>query len=350
MFSNLFSRSQPKNLLAKVQRLPQTDEVWEGSCFPARFWIHPKRKPAYRPHVFFLVSDRDQIVTVDLSDEPLTPDQVWHMLLKAMHKPGKGAGPKRRPRLLAFADEELVEHLAPLLSEIDVQCVYQEELPSLTPALRGLERFWQEGHPSPPRLLGIEGISTPLLGNIFAYAADFYDLKPWQKVSYEVPIKVRVPANANPRYVIVMGTAGESFGLMVYERLEELFHLLSGKDPRQYKSQMTWVSLTYDVVSSLAFEDLEAIETYQWSVASEQAYPSIVRFTTLPAIFPPNRQDLIWLEGAFPILIDYFSHHLALDDQGFVKPFEYTLSVETLNGPEQAYLGIPVNGRGRIQA
>jgi hypothetical protein len=147
-----------------------------------------------------------------------------------------------------------------------------------------------------------------------------------------------------------MGTLGESFGLAAYERLGELYYLLSGNDPRQYQSQMTWVALTYDAIFSMAFADLEAIKTYQWPIANEQAYPSIVRFVSLPAIFPPNRQDLIWLEGAFPILIDYFSHHLALDSQGFVKPFEYTLTVETLNGPEQAYLGIPVNERGRIRA
>jgi hypothetical protein len=59
--------------------------------------------------------------------------------------------------------------------------------------------------------------------------------------------------------VIVMGTAGESFGLAVYDRLEELYHFLSGNDPRQYKSQMSWVALIYDAVFSMAFADLEAI-------------------------------------------------------------------------------------------
>ena len=80
MFTKLFSNRQPKDLLTKVQRLPQTDEVWEGSRFLARLWIHPKRKPAYRPYAFLLVSDRDQIMTIDLADDLPTNEQIWQSL------------------------------------------------------------------------------------------------------------------------------------------------------------------------------------------------------------------------------------------------------------------------------
>ena len=350
MFNKLFSRIQPKDRLDKIRRLKQTDEVWQCGWHLERTWITPKKDIPYRPYFFYVVSELDKIMGTNITREPPTADEAWEALLKAMRRPGVGIGGKRRPRLIVMNDEDLLQVLKPRLAEIEVACEYQEELPFVDAVSEAMLDHFNRDLTEPPSWTSVHGISTPLLGNIFELAAEFYRLAPWEMIPYEVPIKVRFPANKSPRYLVVMGTAGTNFGLSVHDRFGELRQFLAGKDPREIGGSMTWVTLSYDTGVFLSFDDLEAIERYKWPVVNEYAYPGILRIIASPLmVIAPSNRDLLWLEGALPILIDYFKHHFQLDEQGKVIPFEQTMTVETLNGPEEAYLGIPLDQRGRVR-
>ena len=333
-----------KDPLKKIRRIKQTDEVWEGTARLARMWITPKNADPYRPYHLMFVSDTDRVVLTRIKNAPPTADQVCEALFKAMRRPGLGAGRKRRPRVLALDDKELVQAITLRLAEIGVLCEYRGELPFATSALQELEQHVNRKFPAPPSLRSIQGVTIPLLESIFISAAAFYHLAPWEQLQDETPIEIRYPADAVSRFVVVMGTAGESFGISVNDTLADLKRMFTAASPQQLINEISWFTLTYDVAPYFSFDDLDTIARYGWPVVNEHAYPSMARVGGPTAEFYlPTRKDLFWIEGVLPALTELFQNRLKLDRRGNVRPAECTLTVPTLNGPTQVYLRMPIS-------
>lgn len=331
-----------KDALEKIRRLEQTDEVWEGTTRLARIWITPKKASPYRPYHLIFVSDTDRVTLANVKDAPPTPDQVCEALFKAMRRPGLGAGRKRRPRVLALDDKELVQAITPRLAKIDILCEYRDELPFLTNALQELERHVNRKFPALPSLLSVPGVTIPLLGNIFTTAADFYRLAPWEQLQNETPIEIRYPANAASRFVVVIGAAGGTFGISINDTRDDLNRMFTSSSPDQLVNEISWFALTYDVPLFLSFDDLDAISRHNWPIVNKHAFPSMSRIGPTAEFHLPTRQDLLWLEGALPALIQFFKNHLKLDRRGNAHPTKCTLTVPTLNGRIPVYLRIPI--------
>jgi hypothetical protein len=327
----------------KIRRLKQTNEVWEGTTRLARFWVTPKNEAPYRPYYLQFVSDCGKVVCTGVKEAHPTPDQVWENLLKTMHRPALGAGRKRRPDTVALDDEQLVQALALRLSKLGIECQYQRQLPYLEAALEGLEKRLNRGFPEVPCLFSIPDVTVPLLERIFTAAAEFYRLEPWKKLPYEVPMEIRYPPDADPRYAVVIGTEGESLGLSVNDNWEDLQTMYAELSPDELIGKISWFALTYEIPIALAFDDLDVIERFDWPIPNESAYPSIARVGSTPDLLPPTRQDLFWLEGVLPVLSEFFKNHLDLDGFGHVRPSKYTFSTQTINGPAEVSLQIPAD-------
>ncbi|MFQ5615461.1 MAG: calcium-binding protein [Anaerolineales bacterium] len=327
--------------LHRIRQLKQVDEIWEVATRLMRTWITPKDADPYRPYQITFVTDRGKIVRSRLNEMAHTPDQLWDELCRAMRRPGLGAGRKRRPKIIALNDRELVRALTPRLAEIGIQCEYRRDLPHLEDAIQETEKFLNRKSPEAPSMLSVPGVTVPLLGHIFTAAVEFYHLAPWEMLSYEVPIEIRYPANAQPRYVVVMGAAGEAFGISVNDSLSDLQRMFSGIHPEQLTREISWFTLTYDIPLHLAFDDLDAIIRYGWPVANKQAYPAIVRVGPTPDFHPPTKKDVFWVAGALPALTVFFQKHLKLNHMGIVHPTECTIAVQTLSSLEQVYVRIP---------
>jgi len=333
-----------KDPLEKIRRIKQTDEVWEGTTRLARMWVTPKNADPYRPYHLMFVSDTDQVVLTRIKNAPPTADQVCEALFKAMRRPGLGAGGKRRPRILALDNKELVQAITPRLAKIGVLCEYRRDHPFAAQALQELEQHVNRKFPALPSLRSIRGVTIPLLESIFTSAAAFYRLAPWEKLQYETPIEIRFPAGAASRFVVVMGTAGESFGISVNDTQADLKRMFTAASPLQLINEISWFTLTYDVAPYFSFDDLDTIARYDWPVVNEHAYPSMARVGgPTDEFYLPTRKDLFWVEGALPALTELFQNHLKLDRRGDVRPTECTLTVPTLNGPTQVYLRMPVS-------
>jgi len=332
----------PKDPLEKIRQLKQTDEVWEGTTRLARMWITPKNASPYRPYHLMFVSDTDRVVLTKLEDAPPTPNQVLDAFFKTMRRPALGAGRKRRPQVLALDDQEMVQVLTPRLAEISVQCEYRRELPFATYALQELERHVNRKFPAPPSLLSISGVTIPLLGNIFSAAADFYRLSPWKKLRDEIPIEIRYPPDAAPRYAVIMGAAGESFGISVNDSRSDLKRMFTSIAPLQLANEISWLTLTYEIPLFFSFDDLDAISRYNWPVVNERAYPSVARVGPDADFHLPTRQDMLWMEAALPALAEFCKNHLRLNHRGRVQATKCNLTVPTLNGSAQVALRIPV--------
>jgi len=126
----------------------------------------------------------------------------------------------------------------------------------------------------PPVLLSVAGVTPQLLQGLFAAAADFFEIQPWKILKGEKVIEVWSP---EARLVVVMGAAGQSFGISVYDSSADLQRMYQAQDPLEAAGALCWLALTYETAEYLDQGDLGAIRRYGWRVAGEIAYPSIAR-------------------------------------------------------------------------
>lgn len=168
----------------------------------------------------------------------------------------------------------------------------------------------------PPSLFDVPGVSTCLLARLFAAAAEFYRQAPWQLMIAETPLEVRVDPEPEARIVVIIGAAGEAFGLTVHEDHADFQRLYAATDPLELVQGASWLALSYEASRYLAQADRQAIARHGWQVAAQEAYPSIVRVGAPgPELHPPSLDDLYWLEAVLPALGAYFSQAAQGDDK-----------------------------------
>jgi len=336
-------KTRAKISLEKVRRLRQTDEIWEGTARRAPVWITPRRKAPYRPYVImFVTRKRVAILGTDMGDDKPTPDKVLNVLIKAMRHPAPGAGRPRRPSLIYLDNEELVEALAPQLSEIDVRCQYLSNLRLMGQVLRDMERHMTGREPL-PGLLKTPGVTPHMVGGLFEAAAFYYERAPWRWLDDSHPIEVRYPPSSRTRYAVVMGQAGETFGLARYDSAKELKMIYSGLPPRRLMGKMTWISLLFGEVTEVPFDDLDDMEEYGWPVAGEHAYPIPLRVTRSGKPVRPGKSELLWFEAVLLALPTFLREHLRAH-RGRPRPAEATLTVWAADGPTEIFLRYPATG------
>jgi hypothetical protein len=191
----------------------------------------------------------------------------------------------------------------------------------------------------PPGLLSVAGVTPPLLDGLFAAAADFYEIQPWKLLKGEKVIQVSAP---DARMVVVMGAAGQSFGISVYDSPADLQRMFQASDPLDAAGALCWLALTYESEEYVDQTDLKAIHESGWRVAGDAAYPAIVRIGSPgPDLQPPTLQDLQWLEGCLRALCRLFTAHLAFDEQGELRPVDLTIPVKTHAGLVETRLRLP---------
>ncbi len=331
-----------KTSFEKIRRLKQKEDVWEVAARLSRTWVESDDGVPYRPWYVMVVSEDNKVVYNGIFEQRPGVDEIREELFKAMLRPMLGAGGKHRPRKVVFDDEYLSDELAAVLTEAGVESGYRRDLICLNGALSELEKMLNRGYPEPDSLLSISGITVPLLGNIFNAAADFYHVAPWKKLPYEVAIAIRFPVDSSPRYAVVMGDAGESFGLFVSNNLGGLQRIFNQFDPQGLASEINFLSLSYDTAVYFSFDDLDAIKRYHWPIPNARAFPSIMRFTPEQEFHLPSQSDMFWLEAVLPALSDFFENHFKLVD-GDVPHSEYALEVSTLGGPVRVGLQMPID-------
>ncbi len=331
-----------KGPLAKVHRLRQTDEVWESSVRRMRAWITPRNQAPYRPYIVMAVSQTGKVVGSDIVGAVPPPAQVLNVIAQAMRRPALGGGRKRRPAVVYVDDEALVETLAPQLQEVGVRCEYRHTLREVEEALLSMEQFMTRREPI-PGLLKSPGVTPYLVKGLFEATAFFYREAPWRWMGDSRPIEVRYPPDGQPRYAVVMGHGGETYGLAVYNSPDDLREVYAGIRPDRLVGQMRWTSLLFGEILEMPFDDLDDMEKYGWSVAGELAYPLPIRVTRSGQPVRPGKSDLLWFEAAL-LAIPPFVHDLFQADGVFPRPAEVTLTVTMADGENTIHLRYPVPG------
>ena len=273
----------------ELAKLPQNlGEVWQVSTLRLPTWYADDDGELKRPQVAVVSSRTDDLLLKhDLPANEPSADWLWNTIVKAMADPAVGA--PRRPGLLQVRSETDANLLRPHLKLFNIDCVVCDDLDQLDSAFAGLVEQLHGGRMS--ALVDMPGLSPEQLATYYEAAAYFYRQAPWRALD-DVPIQIDCDKfDSGPWYAVVLGPAGETLGLMLYEDLDLLRQLDNGELSLDESSRIaSAISVIFDQKHDLAFDDLDAIEKHGWSVAGPDAYPLAIRLSPGRAI----RSLLAW--------------------------------------------------------
>jgi tetratricopeptide (TPR) repeat protein len=270
------------------------------------------------------------------------PEQVLTVIFNGMKKPVKGAGKPGRPKCVQFSDESLMAMIAPCLSEIGVEASYNPDTDPLDEIVGELESTMRGGEAELSGLLSVKGVTPDLAGGVFAAAAVFYRAKPWVQLDENYPLAITVPPERKPHFVQIMGGAGEEYGMAMYLRWEDVERVYQPADsPLELLPADGGNSFLFDEISLLPFDDLDAVQQYNWDVAADDAYPLPMIYTRSGKAKRPSRADLIWYEAALRAIPIFIDEYLKTDKPGQLLPTEAKFEVPVHSGKAEVTVKYP---------
>ncbi len=318
---------------------PQSQADWYLSLRMSHARLDVETGTLQRQHVLLLVDEQGNRLSHRVQASPFSLEQVWEALTAVIAGSENGLGV--RPRRLHFEQAELMLALSPHLQAAGIQAVNQVHSADIERALVALERSFSPLVLLPPALVTAPSFDPELQGRIYAAAAALYKLAPWRAIPGETPLEVRYPEDNAARWVVVMGSGGDAFGLSINDSWIDLERMYASSDPLELARSVSWLALTFDTAEYLAFEDLDAIREHNWPVAHESAYPALYRVGGAQAdLQAPTQADLHWLAGVLPALVQYFSARPP-GDKCWRAPHESRVPAAAHSQPAQVLIRYP---------
>ncbi|WP_406694923.1 hypothetical protein V5E97_28165 [Singulisphaera sp. Ch08] len=304
-------QSKPQGPLPLVQkqllRLPQEFDVWQADFRQLRARTESGGELVH-PWVVIVTSRSDDLIlSQSLVESAPTADLLWDQLAAAMQAPI--VGDAHRPTALQVHAGEAWEVLMPALKAIGIEVEVLPTLDQMDVVFEELESALAGDQP--PSLLDMPGVTPEMANGFYQAAAEFYRSAPWRKLGYESAIRVECDRlESGPRYAVVMGQSGLTFGLAIYDDLKVLKKLWSGRMSDDENARETVaLSVTYDDDSGITDGDLKAIEDYEWEIVSPEAYPSIFRKERGLSMRPPLGWELEFMQACLRAIPEFVARH-----------------------------------------
>jgi len=149
------------------------------------------------------------------------------------------------------------------------------------------------------------------VAGLYGAAAGFYQRAPWRKLGYETAIKVECDKfESSPWYAVVMGQSGLTFGVSLYENLNILRKMWSGRITEEVNARETvTLTLLFGDETEISVLDLEAVRKHGWDVAGPEAYPLIIRKERGMTMRPPLAWELELMEGCLRAIPAFIARH-----------------------------------------
>lgn len=290
---------------SKLAVLPQEPgEIWYAVLQQLPAWLQIAGEPK-RPWVCLIVDTVNQtILATEIEMEEPSDDWLWKNVWHAMCSPVVGEA--RRPTTIQVATDRQRESIAEKLEEFDIQCVQEEVPEQLRQMIDGLAAHL--GGPQQRKaLIHSPGVTIAQVGCFFDAAADFYRARPWRKIPGDSVIRIACDRfESGPWYAVVMGQSGMEQGLALYDDIQLLRTLLTGRLSDDESGRRTSaISVTYGEAFDVAPEDLDEAEKHNWTVAGPEAYPCVLRVNPGMAVRTPLKWELELLEGCLRTIPDF---------------------------------------------
>jgi tetratricopeptide (TPR) repeat protein len=331
--------------LEQLRRLPQREsDTWQGGwCrYPFRLSIAGEEGGNFRL-AFWASLESGQVNRVA---EPVrvgetTPAHLFSALVRfaidrrvAGHRPGR----------VQVADRELADVLGPPLGRagIVVELVPgpAERLPALAPVLAAMrEEFADRG--TGAAMTDAPGVTVGRMRAFSEAAREFYLARPWERLDGDTdPIRIVTPEPDPTRgAVVVMGAAGETFGLGFFASVEQFQRMVTAAaadDEEESEDLATsaerW-SVAFGDFEDLPYEDGDTWRQHDLPIAGEEAWPLLLHVRPPYEFLAPGPADLAFMEAILRAVARATEEQL---DRG-----RWNLTVPTFDGPVAVELELP---------
>ena len=292
---------------ADLSAYPQEiGEVWQADVRRLPTWVENEGNPQRPWGVIVVNRSEDLILAQDLSLEKIDAQRLWEMIVRSVARPA--VGQPHRPGTVEVRCEEYQRVLGPRLEPLGIHCVLEAKLDQLDFIYKELGDHLA-GRELPAALLDVPGVKPEQVRGFFEAAAEFYRRAPWRQVRGDLPI--RVGSNkyqSGPWYAVVMGQSGMTIGLALYEDLESLREVLTGRfSSAENARRTTGLSVLFGEEFEMPVRDLEAAEEHHWPIAGPEAYPHVMRINPGHVIRPPLAWELELLEGCLKVIPEFIA-------------------------------------------
>lgn len=275
---------------ATAQRVP-----WEADVTPVPARI--ANEPTGRPAAVMLVADGFVLASDIVLHPPSNAAGVATLIGNAVSAlVAKGGAP---PSSLTVRHEAVAELLRPMMLPLGVKHIQAfRALPALDDAASSLRQH-MAGSESPLPAVSLPetwaGWEFPAerVHALHAAAATWYAMKPWELLSDSDLLELTLPGGSR-WYASIMGAGGETFGLALYENVEDVIAVLDAS-PHQpaFAPLFVVLSLTFDFRADLPKPMRREAMDAGWPIAGPSAYPVMWAMNTMGGgVSPAQAADL----------------------------------------------------------
>lgn len=280
----------------ELESIPQQiGEIWVAAVRKLPAWIQIGDEMC-RPSVLLVVDEtNDLILATELIEEEPPADWLWTGLRNAICRPA--AGEPRRPGVVQIISEQDGTAISDQLESLGIRCVVADHNQKIDELLADLaERI---GGPQAKSLVNSPGVTTEQLAGFFAAAAEFYRRAPWRRIPGDTIIRIEADAfSTSVWYGVVMGQMGMQLGLALYEDLDLVQRIMSEQLSDEENARRTSaLSLSFGEVFDISPVDYDAIQEHEWPIASEEAFPCVLRVNPGLALRTPLAWEIELLEA-----------------------------------------------------
>lgn len=314
--------------------LPQSSDTWYFAARKLRAWIAPEGEEPVRPSILITINlDHGIIQDITIGEKP-DSNAAHNQLISAMLHSPKGVKIKpHRPARVFFEDKTLMQALTPALQQMEIECKYQPHKEMVDEIIEELLTHMTDDEPETLGLLAQKQVTPKLVEGLFDAAAGFYRSAPWIQIGNEDVLSIQVSPQQVPYYIVVMGQGGVEYGLALYKRWEDLERQFLPHDhPDEIIPFDGLHSLFFNDITQVPFDDLDAIEKYNWEIAGQGAYPVPLIFLPSGTVQRPNRDELLWYKAALTAIPVFVRDYLRRNAGGDLQAVEVSILLNTSAG------------------
>lgn len=287
----------PPELLEALKELPKTKESWVGGRRTVDVYV---REPElYRPDVVLWADASGHPILGQMLLPPGIPDPIAAMsLAQAMVEPDMGS--PRCPQTVTVANQELVKPLQDCFGFLGITVKFGavKVVDAIVTLLESHLNAPEEELPE-PNYTHDGAIPEAVVAQFFDETAQLYQEAPWSYLHDSAVFGVDLFRDGYERAsVIVIGAAGQCFGLLVFESLEAYMAMTMAGEMFDESDPSTLRPPPIDVMS-IEFErgaDLPSVKRQEcmkhgWTVVNSQAYPNLEVRMQLSMLRPLETKD-----------------------------------------------------------
>jgi hypothetical protein len=301
---------KPKNpspRSSNLEDLPQPQATWQVAARQMAATVRSGER-SIRPWMVLVVSTNQIVLAFEVVQEEPNASAVQEVIQRAMTEPVEGD--PHRPTTIQLADAGLAKGLKPFLTKAHVESEVVESLDHVDDVLKELnDQMPSMEDKEGTGLLGLlemPGITPESAGSFFDAAAVYVEAAPWKKVGERTIRVASSKFESGPWYAVMMGQAGMTSGLVLYDSLATLREIQEGRLSEMENARRTAaLAVLFGDKEDLPQADLEAAQRHGWRIAGPQAYPNVYRMNPGLAIRPPLAWELELLEGCLRALPEF---------------------------------------------